>query len=149
MQVKTILDQLNKVSLEESTPNLSNPQQVAAVVPVVLEPIVETLVINLAVMVELVRQLSVETLESPTLMEKHTQHNQEDGLLVVEQVVVEPQQHLKEVLAVVEVLVVLVILTLEAAVLVEMELFQIDLEKLVDLVSVLFDIKFNKHSKIW
>ena len=87
MQVKTILDQLNKVSLEESTPNLSNPQQVAAVVPVVLEPIVETLVINLAVMVELVRQLSVETLESPTLMEKHTQHNQEDGLLVVEQVV--------------------------------------------------------------
>ena len=147
MQVKTILDQLNKVSLEESTPILSNPQQVAAVVPVVLEPIVETLVINLAVMVELVRQLSVETLEFPTLMEKQV-HHQADGLLVVEQVVVEPQQHLKEVLAVVEVLVVLVILTLEAAVLVEMELFQIDLEKLVDLVSVLFAIKFNKHSKI-
>ena len=148
MQVKTILDQLNKVSLEESTPNLSNPQQVAAVVPVVLEPIVETLVINLAVMVELVRQLSVETLESPTLMEKHTQHNQEDGLLVVEQVVVEPQQHLKEVLAVVEVLDRLVVLTLEAAVLVEMEVFKQEKEKLVDLVSVLFAIKFNKHSKI-
>ena len=90
----------------------------------------------------------METLESPPLMEKQV-HHQVDGLLVVEQVVVELQQHLKEVLAVVEVLDRLVILTLEAAVLVEMEVFQIDLEKLVDLVSALFAIKFNKHSKIW
>ena len=47
-----ILDQINKVSLEESTPNLSNPQQAAAVALAVVEPIMEKLVINLAVMVE-------------------------------------------------------------------------------------------------